>query len=223
VAIRDSSYHSQAESDSQRLFDVIASDLSNQGYSIQPNALAAEMTADLLRYVKNIPIQKFDPAGIGREQAHQLNHSVRSDQICWIEDDFDEGRHWLQWAGKLQNFLNQHLFLGLFSFESHFAHYRPGDFYKKHQDAFKGESNRVVSLVYYLNPQWAPSDGGELVLYPNNNESDQCQVTPSFGTLVIFLSEEMPHEVLKSHRDRYSIAGWYRVNSSTNERIDLSL
>ncbi|MFT5420692.1 MAG: SM-20-related protein [Candidatus Endobugula sp.] len=219
MKLQNTQHSSPAETNTQLLFDAIASDLVNQGYSIQLNALAAEITADLFRYVKDMPVQQFERAGVGREQAHQLNHSVRSDQICWIANDFDEGRRWLQWAGELQDFLNRRLFLGLFSFESHFSHYRSGDFYQKHSDAFKGESNRILSLVYYLNPEWVPSDGGELVLYPIN-ETDPCQVTPSFGTLVIFLSEEMPHEVLKSHRDRYSIAGWYRVNTSTSERID---
>lgn len=34
------------------------------------------------------------------------------------------------------------------------------------------------------------------------------------GTLVVFLSEEFEHEVLPAKRDRYSIAGWFRVNPS---------
>jgi len=32
--------------------------------------------------------------------------------------------------------------------------------------------------------------------------------------LVIFLSEEFPHEVLPANTHRYSIAGWFRVNNS---------
>lgn len=55
--------------------------------------------------------------------------------------------------------------LGLFSFESHFAHYAPGAFYKTHVDAFKGQANRVLSVVYYLNEAWGAKDGGEMVLY----------------------------------------------------------
>ena len=45
-------------------------------------------------------------------------------------------------------------------------------------------------------------------------------VTPSFGTIVVFLSEEFPHEVLPAKRDRYSIAGWFRLNSSIANNID---
>jgi SM-20-related protein len=38
--------------------------------------------------------------------------------------------------------------------------------------------------------------------------------------LVVFLSEEFPHEVLPTATDRYSIAGWFRVNTSSAERVD---
>jgi SM-20-related protein len=39
--------------------------------------------------------------------------------------------------------------------------------------------------------------------------------------VVIFLSERIPHEVLPATRDRYSIAGWFRVNATTGGRLDL--
>jgi len=38
--------------------------------------------------------------------------------------------------------------------------------------------------------------------------------------LVVFLSEEFPHEVLKAKRSRFSVAGWFRVNTSNAERAD---
>lgn len=76
--------------------------------------------------------------------------------------------------------------LGLFSFESHFAHYSPGDFYKTHKDAFKGESNRVVTIVVYLNPDWLKEDQGELVIYQDDSQQELVRVTPSFGTIVVF-------------------------------------
>jgi len=120
----------------------------------------------------------------------------------------------------MQLYINRRLFLGLFSFESHFSHYAAGDFYKRHYDAFKGQANRVLSMVVYLNSDWTQEDGGELVLYTDSRDVEGITVTPSFGTVVVFLSEDFPHEVLTTHRDRYSIAGWFRINSSTNERVD---
>jgi SM-20-related protein len=45
-------------------------------------------------------------------------------------------------------------------------------------------------------------------------------VPPKNGTLVLFLSEEFPHEVLVAKKTRYSIAGWFRINNSIGNQID---
>ena len=39
-------------------------------------------------------------------------------------------------------------------------------------------------------------------------------------TVVMFLSEEIPHEVKPAQRDRYSVTGWFRLNSSSPDRVD---
>ena len=57
-------------------------------------------------------------------------------------------------------------------------------------------------------------------MYADGNDRVGTRVTPSFATLVCFLSERFPHEVLPAKRPRYSIAGWYRVNGSTTQRVD---
>ena len=204
----------------QQLFDTIARDLVDKGFSITPNALPPELGQGLWGHATNLENQQFDPAGIGREQDQTLNRFVRSDEICWINGETDIGKRWLEWAQALQAFLNRRLYLGLFSFESHFAHYGAGDFYKRHYDAFRGEANRVLSLVVYLNPGWQPNDGGQLVLYQDDADLEGIRVTPAMGTAVVFLSEDFPHEVLPAQRDRYSIAGWFRVNTSTAARVD---
>tara|TARA_B100000745_G_scaffold16546_1_gene11898 strand:- start:7737 stop:8405 length:669 start_codon:yes stop_codon:yes gene_type:complete len=202
----------------ERLFDSIAQSIREKGYSIHPNALAPDLAQSLWRHVTTMEPHQFKRAGIGRENDRQLNTFVRTDEVCWINGESDAGRDWLAWTSALQQHLNRSLLLGLFSFESHFAHYAKGDFYKKHLDAFKGEANRVLSVVVYLNPNWQAQDGGELVIYLDDNE--QVRVVPGFGTVVVFLSEDFPHEVLPASRDRYSIAGWFRVNTSTADRID---
>ena len=205
---------------SDQLFARIAEDISSKGYSINPSALPIELGNSLLQHVNTMNRDKFDPAGIGREQQLMLNEFVRSDEICWITGESKAGKEWLQWANQLQVYLNRSLFLGLFSFESHFAHYARGDFYKRHVDAFKGEANRILTIVVYLNPDWGVDDGGELVLYIDEHDMTGIKVTPLMGTVAVFLSEDFPHEVLAANRDRYSIAGWYRVNTSTAERVD---
>lgn len=200
------------------LFENIASDISDKGYSVNFNALSADLGELLWTHMNKMNLEKYSPAGVGRKNNYNRNMFIRGDEICWINGDSDAGNAWLEWIEALQDYLNSRLFLGLFSFESHFAHYPPGTFYKKHVDAFKGESNRVLSVVLYLNPGWLPDDGGELILYFGEDES--IRITPNFGTLVTFLSEDFPHEVLSTNRDRYSIAGWFRVNGSTLNTID---
>jgi SM-20-related protein len=206
--------------DSEELFASIAGDLLNRGYSINPCALAAGLADELLLHLHSMAARQFAPAGIGRERDQMLNQFVRKDQICWISGESAAGRQWLEWAARLQAFLNQRLFLGLFSFESHFAHYPKGAFYRRHLDAIRGESNRILSVVAYLNADWLHDDGGELVLYPEGGAADGIRVTPALGTVVVFLSEEFGHEVLPTRRDRYSVAGWFRVNSSSALRVD---
>lgn len=200
------------------LFEAIADDIRGKGFSINFNALPTDLGESLWLHVKNINLEKYLPAGVGRKNKYTLNTFIRSDEICWINGDYEAGKAWSEWMKTLQIYLNSRLFLGLFSFESHFAHYAPGAFYKKHVDAFKGESNRVLSIVLYLNPGWLPDDGGELILHLDKEE--KVRITPMFGTLVAFLSEEFPHEVLSTKRDRYSIAGWFRVNGSTLDKVD---
>lgn len=204
----------------ETLFSCIAQDLETKGYSIRPGALSEELMYSLFVHQQNMAADKFKKAGIGRSDEYQTNEFVRTDEICWITGETDASKQWLDWAADLQSYLNRRLFLGLFSFESHFAHYAPKDYYKRHYDAFRGEANRVLSVVAYFNPNWVSDDGGELVMYQNDQDKTGIKIAPLIGTLVTFLSEEFPHEVLPTNRDRYSIAGWYRVNTSNINKVD---
>lgn len=207
------------------LFSQIADDLALKAWSVIPNALPQALADQLHLQLLGLDVEQFSRAGVGRSTDYTLNNFVRRDEIRWIEGQCAAEREWLQWSNRLRLFLNRRLFLGLFSFESHFAHYPPGAFYKKHVDAFKGNprqdaTNRILSVVAYFNPGWLPEDGGELALFEEQQIEPFLAVTPAFATLVVFLSEEVPHEVRPAKRDRYSIAGWYRVNNSLNDKID---
>ena len=212
--------------DNSMLFDSITNDIVDKGYSISHYALPKELTILLLQHITTLPKGNYKRAGIGRAEEHAISDFIRTDEISWITSNSKATCAWIKWTTSLQNYLNRRLFLGLFSFESHFSHYTKGDFYKKHKDAFKGQDNRVVSVVVYLNKNWSVADGGELVIYENKLSTASvadhsiATVTPSLGTIVVFLSEEFPHEVLPSESDRYSIAGWFRLNNSITSKID---
>lgn len=210
----------RGRSGEESLFARIAADIRARGFSINPLALPPELLLPLADQVRNLPPEHFSRAGTGRSADHIVNHFVRRDEICWIASDSPACAQWLDWAERLRLFLNHELLLGLFSFESHFAHYGPGDFYRRHLDAFRGEANRMLSLVAYLNSHWQPGEGGELVLYTDAGDEQGIRVIPAPGTLAVFLSEEFPHEVLPAERDRYSVAGWFRLNASVASRAD---
>jgi len=208
------------QADFDILFEDIAQDIIDKGYSIRPKALPNNLTQTLHAHLNNMAEFKFSEASIGREQTQQVNETIRNDEIAWIHGNSIAGVDWLNWTAALQTYLNRRLLLGLFSFESHFAHYALGHYYKRHIDAFKGQANRVLSLVTYLNPEWQADDGGELVIYENADDHIGLKVLPEFGTIAVFLSEEFEHEVKPARKDRYSIAGWFRINTSTTEKVD---
>lgn len=193
------------------ILENICNDIYALGYSIQENALPEPIAQTLWTQVQQRSLDHFKRAGFGRQQQFQLDENIRSDDICWIQADDPSYAAWLNWITQLQNHLNRRLFLGLKNFESHLAHYKPGAFYQKHLDAFKGQSNRVLSVVAYLNPDWQVNDGGELLLYVGSEKKNSLSVLPNWGSMVVFLSEEFPHEVSPARRDRYSVAGWFRA------------
>lgn len=194
------------------VFDLIADALTLHGYCILPHLLPTTLTDKLYQRVTCLDEHRdLIQAGIGREHQHQLNKKIRRDETRWLDPDNHIDQTYLTYMADFRLAMNQRLFLGLFDYEAHYAHYPIGAFYKKHVDAFKGQSSRVLTTVLYLNPFWQREDGGQLQIYNNDNGDLLHAVQPEMGTFVIFLSEQFPHEVLPANRDRYSIAGWFRV------------
>lgn len=200
-------------------FDALADALVERGYALVNNLFSAAVI-DSLRAEFKHPDCRFKTAGIGREKHHAVALDIRGDRICWLVGSSVAAATYLNAMEKLRLALNQRLFMGLFDYEGHLSYYPVGTFYKKHLDAFKGRSNRVLSTVLYLNDNWTADDGGELILYGDGGEEALLQISPIGGRLVVFLSEQFPHEVLPARRERYSVAGWYRINSNSTARVD---
>lgn len=202
-------------------FESAARGLREQGWWVGKDALDRqqidELRADLHELMN---ADRLHRAGIGRDQDFHLDRGIRSDRVFWLTRQRPAQLRFLERMEQLRLSLNRELFLGLFEFEAHYAHYPPGGLYRKHLDSFQGAANRIISTVTYLTENWQPGDGGELVVYEENGESVSIRVEPRAGTFVMFLSEEIPHEVLTSHTDRTSIAGWFRLNASIGGAID---
>lgn len=205
--------------------EAVVAGLRSRGWVVVDDALPTSAVAAL----RDALGQRDDlvPAGIGRGDEHRLARSVRRDRIAWIEPDRAATAGYLDWAEGWRQALNRELFLGLFAFEAHFARYEPGGYYRRHLDAFRGGDDRKVSTVLYLD-EWRPGDGGELLIHApapagktdapfvvtvDPTTAAVATVEPIAGRLVVFLSEEVPHEVIPTTVDRHSIAGWYRTRA----------
>lgn len=202
-----------AEEIDQRLALIVRS-IEHQGYAVCEHFLPDTVTAALLEQIRSLDGSVFREAGIGRGELFQINTGIRRDRVCWIGEGGGALVPFFQEISRLQQALNRCLFLGLKDYECHWAFYPEGGFYRRHVDAFVGEANRRVSTVLYLNPDWQPDSGGELVLYQNESQVELLRVPPRQGTLAVFLSEEFPHEVLPTRQARYSVTGWFRVQEA---------
>ncbi|WP_457746087.1 2OG-Fe(II) oxygenase [Sulfurimonas sp.] len=193
----------------EKLYEKITDGLVNDGYIIIEDALSKTLCNDLLMTAKQN--SAFKAAGISAGARQYLDANRRRDKTIWLDDDGNCVSEYLDFARGLQAYLNRTLFLGLTYYEAHFAKYEAGDFYEKHLDSFKNSKNRVVTTVYYLNRSWQKEDGGTLVLY-NKEEKILQKIVPKHNTMVVFMSELFPHEVLPTRKERYSIAGWFRID-----------
>jgi len=193
----------------EKLYSNICDSLVDNGYIIIENTFSEKLPNKLLAFAKEE--KDFKKAGISGAGDLHLDNNRRRDKIHWLEDDNEIQSEFLKFTKGLQNYLNRNLYLGLSYYESHFAIYDEGDFYEKHLDSFKNSKNRVVTTVFYLNKEWNKTDGGELLVY---DEDDKLLTTviPKSNTLVVFLSDKFPHEVLPAKKKRFSIAGWFRVD-----------
>jgi SM-20-related protein len=187
--------------------DSIADALVEKGYIVLDiNDL---LMTEISTHVRSL--ENFSQASIGRDRSKQEVSDIRSDEILWLDDNSVIDHQYLKEMQLLQNGMNQRLYMGLHYHEAHYAHYRCGSLYKKHLDAFKGRSSRKLTTVLYLNKGWKKDDGGELVIY-DDKDQEIVKLLPALGRMVIFLSDRFPHEVLPAIKDRYSIAGWFRID-----------
>ncbi len=188
--------------------------LAVQGYAVLPAALPAACWLALQAEARQLLGRgAFAPARIGRGQGLHREAGVRGDELCWLEPERAAAAAYLQWMEGLRETLNRELFLGLQEFEAHYAHYPVGAFYRRHVDRHRDSNARVISSVFYLNADWQEEEGGELLMQDAAGEVLFAQ-PPRGGTLVLFMSADMPHEVLPATRERWSVAGWFRTKPS---------
>lgn len=198
--------------------DKLIDALFTQGWFVWDDFL----TQEEVQALKSCIPQDWSQAGIGRNDEYMTKKAIRSDKIQWLTSEM--GQPVAEFLNKMNDIrldVNQHFFLGLFEYEAHFAKYEKGDFYQKHLDCFRGQENRKLTTVMYLNEDWLPEHGGRLKMY-DLDDNELATLDPKAGRLVVFLSEHFPHEVMPATQSRFSIAGWFRTNGVTNNQLDIA-
>eukprot|EP00929_Paragymnodinium_shiwhaense_P097618 TRINITY_DN59255_c0_g1_i1.p1 TRINITY_DN59255_c0_g1~~TRINITY_DN59255_c0_g1_i1.p1 ORF type:complete len:296 (-),score=80.84 TRINITY_DN59255_c0_g1_i1:342-1229(-) len=107
--------------------------------------------------------------------------------------------------------------------ELQYLHYTvSGGFFSRHCDVesadFSRDLRRSVSLLVFLNEEgWdAKRDGGVLRAYPKGKAP--IDINPDAGTLVLFDSCTLEHEVLPTHRERWALVGWFLHSEEERQR-----
>lgn len=189
-------------------FDAIADGLAEQGYAVADHFLSQSEVAAILRQGDfEDARQRFKKAGIGKQQEVQINEAIRGDYIHWLDPATASApvKVYLDRLDSLVHFLNQALFLSLKDYEVHLTTYPAGTFYKRHLDQFRKDDHRKLSVICYLNENWAEDHGGQLRMHLPGGAAD---FLPLAGRLVCFRSDQIEHEVLVATRERLSITGW---------------
>ena len=187
---------------------------------MRENFLDDELRRELAAEARQLWEQgAFRKAGIGREAVHRVHAGVRGDFSLWLDAQVTPiaCRLVATELEALRRALNASAYLGLFEFEGHLAVYPAGTRYAPHVDRLRDTSARCVSVVVYLNDDWKTAEGGELYLYPPGRAGHTLDhgvtVHPLGGTLAVFGSADMLHEVRPATRMRFSLSGWFRCRT----------
>ena len=197
-------------------YESIITDIATKKYSIVEDFFTAEQVA-ILREELLIKYEAdcFKKAAIGNRVNEVVAKSIRGDVILWMDEKLASAKE-IQFFDKLNDligYLNKTCFMGILHKEFHYAIYPTGTFYKRHIDTFQNDDRRKLSFVCYLNDEnWLPENGGELVLYLNENGTETEKVIYPFpGRVVIFESQIIEHEVKPVNTKRLSITGWLKT------------
>lgn len=150
----------------------------------------------------------FRQAGITLNK--QIQTEIRGDEILWLNADLAPLIY--QFLENVKKQLCEFFLISINEFEAHLAHYPAGKGYLKHIDQAPNTQNkRLFTLLFYFNKNWTDQDGGELLIFdPNQPNQILEKVPPSYGNMVMFFSDNLPHQVAKTNSERKSLTVWFR-------------
>mmetsp|Transcript_24080 Transcript_24080/g.37758 ORF Transcript_24080/g.37758 Transcript_24080/m.37758 type:complete len:318 (-) Transcript_24080:35-988(-) len=209
-----------------------------------PRDLVDDLRDDILSLRKD---GAFKEAKIGQDSTNELNTNIRIAETCFLGRNRPEllklGENSIRdRSGGLYDILDN-LCDSLSDLsmkdsatpldrslnELLYAFYPEGGFYRRHRDAIPNSASvlRKYSLLLYLNrDSWSPEkDAGQLRMHLDGG-GDECppgvqpnyiDVDPLGGTLVLFKSEAIPHEVIDTMSERFALVGWFNRPVSASD------
>ena len=193
-------------------FESLIEGIVANGYGVCDDFLSSEEVTMLnARFTERFDDGNFKEAGIGKQSEVHQAQEIRGDKILWLETNTTNiaERILLDKNQAFINYLNQTCYLGIVDAEIHFAKYDIGKFYRRHRDTFQAQKGRILSVIYYLNNHWQTENGGNLLIYTQENNIEKTiSIAPLAGRLVCFESDKLDHEVSETFRERLSITGW---------------
>ncbi|EGV43202.1 2OG-Fe(II) oxygenase [Bizionia argentinensis JUB59] len=197
-------------------YERIIDDILTKKYSLVENFFTQDEVLELRQsLLDKHEANAFKKAAIGNRVNEVIEKSIRGDVILWIDENRTDPLEatFFKKINNLVEYLNKTCFLGILHKEFHYALYPEGTYYKRHLDTFQNDDRRKLSFVCYLNEDgWLPENGGELVLYLDENGVETEKVIYPFpGRVVIFESQILEHEVKPVNAKRLSITGWLKT------------
>ncbi len=206
--------------------------LDKDGFVVIPNFISEDFTTAIRDEIYELRSKDhFKVARIGQDSTNTLNTEIRVAETCFIDNSRTDRdtilppskarRDLTQSLDNLRHDLATNLHCSLESSlnELLYVYYPTGGFYRRHRDAIPGSAStlRTYSLLLYLNKDWEPSHGGCLRMHmdgggdslPDDVQPNFLDVEPKAGTLVLFKSDKVPHEVLDTSKERMAVVGWY--------------
>ena len=152
------------------------------------------------------------PAHDGRQAIFDAMEQLQSDLQCPVLKQAPATKGLLDLDTKLAELM--------------YAWYPVGGYYRRHRDAEAGTPSawRQYSFLLYLSSDWEPTHGGALRLHrdsggdelPAGELPNFVDVPPRQGTLVVFRSDLVPHEVLLTQHERSAVVGWFLAAEDPN-------
>lgn len=181
--------------------------LATQDILIVDDFISDELYLQIRSYFRQIEEEMLlKKAGIGSLNEYQIRNDVRGDLIYWLDREKDTIMEpFFDQIDTLKQMLGRYCYLSLSGQEFHLAKYPAGSHYERHLDQFNNRSNRLITVLLYLNEGWEESHGGQLVAY---RENEVISIEPKAKRLLVFRSDTIEHEVLRTSVPRYSLSGW---------------